>query len=35
MKPDCTKCLIEYKDVTLSYGYLDVIKNAKFYSACK
>jgi len=30
MKPDCSKCLIEYKDVTLSYGYLDVIKNASF-----
>lgn len=30
MKPDCSKCLIEYKDVTLSYGYLDVIKHASF-----
>ena len=30
MKPDCSKCLIEYKDVTLSYGYLDVIKHANF-----
>ena len=30
MKPNCSKCLIEYKDVTLSYGYLDVIKHASF-----
>lgn len=30
MKPNCTNCLIEYKDVTLSYGYLDVIKDASF-----
>jgi len=30
MKPNCSNCLIEYKDVTLSYGYLDVIKHASF-----
>lgn len=30
MKPNCSNCLIEYKDVTLSYGYLDVIKQASF-----